>query len=117
MYSYHHLLPCERRYLQSSGLTVASTRLTLFAVEELNEQFGSELRRYKASIRAHTCGFHGPLGVRPGSMLLLVYRRFPHAHDFFGKFRDILCRVRAEFPNSKAGFALLRWGDEGGEMV
>ena len=45
--------------------------------------------------------------MRPGGLLLLVYRRFPHPHDLFGEFGDFLCCMRAQFPYSKAGFAFL----------
>ena len=57
---------------------------------------------------SRTCGLRGALRMGPRSLFLLIHRRLPRAYDLLGEFRDILCRVRAQFPDGKASFALLR---------
>lgn len=70
--------------------------------------FGVDILVVSKRGNSRTCGLRGALRMGPRSLFLLIHRRLPRANDLLGKFRDILCRVRAQFPDGKASFALLR---------
>lgn len=84
--------------LRGAGAGLKTTRdLIILVVHSTRNEESPRTRRLRSA-----------LGMGSRGLFLLVHRRLPRAHDLLGKFRDIFRRVRAQFPDGEAGFALLR---------